>query len=1190
MKFQFQRKHYKLAMWVVGALLVLGAGVYIYFAKYSADTTVNAPGYQTISSSTLVKMKQYLKVSVDAHQQNIDTIISLFDKYNTVATKTANITDPAVQSYIASLKTVDFSSANLNNSGQAGVITNLPDILWIAGLNVEATSLPSLHSFLADQLIQETLKKEKTVHQLAEASMVDESSLDQTVDPSAATPAQKAEVAAVAESQVAVELSNPTAYPTGLLDFKAMHNAVKIFVTTDSYGNISVGDPAQVIASMDSPDQDNIPNHNLRLQYRAVMGVDVNLQDVGAPSADLPDGLPDPTIPITPTPTTANPTTPITIAPTPVVVVPGETQRELAQNMSASKIKANADAIKSGQNTGVTKTLEDYAMARALEIWKVDPEMAAFYVATQWGVNPSDVGDLYSSVYNAAHQADANQPAGSVPANADVLVGNVVSLAQKMYSTSIGMNNTTGTITYNTKIIDPSGKSAGYFSFDPVSKQFDAQFIRDVGSKKVTLYSDPRNSIVYVSVGNADNTALKKIGVLKLMDVEIGTNGKIGGSFTLGNRLFNYNPATSAFEIPISMTASGKIAFMSNGDGTANRGSIIIDTKGNVRGSLKLFGSSTSTSQGSLFLDSSGNIALNMNLRSTATSTTAARDIASISIGTGGDIGGTVNIGKVIGISANAFVSFSKDGITGVAVPIGHLLGGPAFAISYGKNGLSFGGFIPIAGLPIPVSLGADAHGNVRLTWPGGSLALFGHEDRPLTPPAPVIDTATNMIDASCIYYRHSFKKGVFGTTTVRVYQTPCTKIVVDEQKAHGDIIFQKFNQYLGRNPSVEEFMNWYFYNGHMGYNYPQHETDKAYRISALTANLDNVLGKSANWESISSFYNATTIKEAQCVKSRLGPNNATASTTSKLLSIIGNISNNTTTNSTTTNSTTTTASGTTDCKPPEDILQINPFSGTLEASATPSADDKTRTSEMQALYDAIANAAANDPLWKGNGYVTGALFDGGTITDAAGNSVGAANTGATSQAPLIETNMVMQKGYNTLVVSDKDKSISVKPFIADGLTIFQYNVDGSKQWKNLSSSSDTATLDSGTSYYVYNPGNIVQVTKTVVANSTVTSTLHHGWNLIANSSATDETLDLLISQTQKADVSCLTTDCFEKKSLKDLFTNIGGKRRAYEYIYLVTDSTATDSTKAFNTLKIADDNIATEKIFSGRSFWVYLK
>ena len=67
--------------------------------------------------------------------------------------------------------------------------------------------------------------------------------------------------------------------------------------------------------------------------------------------------------------------------------------------------------------------------------------------------------------------------------------------------------------------------------------------------------------------------------------------------------------------------------------------------------------------------------------------------------------------------------------------------------------------------------------------------------------------------DGGLIYWHHGFKK-LF--KVVRIYNK--VKILPAEQKSRGDLIFKKYNELLRRNPSISEFLNWYFYSGHECY------------------------------------------------------------------------------------------------------------------------------------------------------------------------------------------------------------------------------------------------------------------------------------------------------------------------------------------------------------------------------------
>lgn len=427
----------------------------------------------------------------------------------------------------------------------------------------------------------------------------------------------------------------------------------------------------------------------------------------------------------------------------------------------------------------------------------------------------------------------------------------------KSYKSSIGINSNTGRVEYSSvikqKIGDNQYRSLGYISFDPVEGTFDAEVPIELGNKNVTLFSDPRTGDVWIEFGNADGSSLLGEGKVGLMAVTISKDGKLGGQFRLFNRLFAYNPNSGAFEIPIKLS---------------NRAQLTLDTNGNIIGNIGIIGDVNSNTQGSLFFDRNGNMGITLDVR-TATTSYGHVSTASIMYSKDGGVAGTVDLGKIIGgsNSSSFFLSFDKNGVSGVNVPIGSWAGKP-FGLGVGGDGsLSFGGFVPIAGLPVPIGIGQDSSGGFRLSWPGGSLGIISGDTRPQDPPELKIDQKTGNYDASCVYYRHSFKKAFM---TVRVYQVPCETIDRTEQIERGDMIMKVYSELLGRNPSIGEFLNWYFYSGHELYKYPDHNK-KEYRMKATEEALRKVI-KTGPYKNMSAQFKFPDKEEYDWIKSGKDP------------------------------------------------------------------------------------------------------------------------------------------------------------------------------------------------------------------------------------------------------------------------------------------------------------------------------
>lgn len=428
---------------------------------------------------------------------------------------------------------------------------------------------------------------------------------------------------------------------------------------------------------------------------------------------------------------------------------------------------------------------------------------------------------------------------------------------RKAYGSSISINSNTGHVEYTSvlreKIGDNKYRTLGYVSFDPTDNSFDAEIPIEFGNKNITLFSDPRTGDVWAELGNADNSPLVGEGKIGLVSVTVSKSGKIGGQFRLFNRLFAYNPSSGAFEMPVRLS---------------NRAQFTIDTKGNVKGNVGIFGDNKSSSQGALFFDRNGNMGVTLDIR-TATDKFGRISTALIMYSKDGGIAGSMDMGKMIGGSgaSSFFVSFDKSGLTGVNIPFGSWAGKP-FGLGVGIDGsLSLGGFIPIAGIPTPVGIAQDSSGGFRLAWPGGSLGIIKGDSRPQNPPELKIDKKNGFYDASVIYFRHSFKKAF---KAVRVYQVPPETIGRDEQIARGDMIIKVYAELLGRNPSIGEFLNWYFYSGHELYAYPDHN-QKDYRMKATEAAVRRVI-KSGPYKNMSAQFKFPNKEEYNWIKSGKDP------------------------------------------------------------------------------------------------------------------------------------------------------------------------------------------------------------------------------------------------------------------------------------------------------------------------------
>ncbi len=724
---------------------------------------------------------------------------------------------------------------------------------------------------------------------------------------------------------------------------------------------------------------------------------------------------------------------------------------------------------------------------------------------------------------------------------------------------TVGINPKTGNFEYTSRIVKDN-KEVGYISFDPTNQTYGACLPYTYKNQKFTLYADPRNGDVYLEYQKTSNgSAIPIIGNNKigLMNVTVSKNGNIGGQFKYQNRVFGYNSTTQAFEVPISFSKSGKLGFAKVADAN-DRGTIYIDTKGNVRGSVGVFGSDKDKSQGVLFFDRDGNLSFTYNYR-TADALGKDTTTASISIDKDGNISGTVNVGKVLGFSADVFVGVGKGGITGVNVPIGSWMGN-AIGIGIGKDGsVSLGGFLPVSGIPIPIALGQDEHGNFGISLPFvGTILTFGSEDRPLMPPAPKLDEDSN-ISLDYIYVgRHSIKKA--GKTVV-VYQPTPVKIEKEEKIARAKLIFDAYQSYLKRNPSVEEFTNWYIYGGHMPEGtdkYPWQDTLKAenskVRLGWLQRNLTGKGngsvpdgGKSlieygfCSWCSNSQWKTAVAKlkfaygnqKEYKCIKSGKAAE---------------------------------------DCPTrPTDIMQYNPLTEEYLDGDT-GGTDSNEYKYIKEFLDLIEKMSQEDP---GVDEIVDAFIKNhvgytGSITPTAS---------ATASESADGTSVTFPKGFSTYVVPSTLSGVNPVEFTNKGLDLFQYDSTSANKWISTALGDEIEVLRKGVGYYIYNPGTAVTVSikqSTVVDTSQAKPTLKKGWNLVGNSLGKDMNLGEITHEIVAG----------ESKTLSAM----GKENHIYSKIYLIKNGSATTASEAFSVLNPLASDISSQVVSYRKAYWVYVK
>ncbi|OQA52349.1 MAG: hypothetical protein BWY43_00546 [candidate division WS2 bacterium ADurb.Bin280] len=586
----------------------------------------------------------------------------------------------------------------------------------------------------------------------------------------------------------------------------------------------------------------------------------------------------------------------------------------------------------------------------------------------------------------------------------------------------------------------------GYALFDPVKKTYSGVLtVDDFNGQQVSLVADQLTKDVYLEYGGGLGDE-KIVGddKLGLVSVRVGENGGIGGSFTVSNRLFIYNPNTKAFQIPISLDSTIKGAGFSGDDvGSVGKNTIYLGTDGSVTGKVGdvgRFKDGSVMGSGALYLAHDGTVTYGMSF------TDGGLPLGGISINSDGDIAGTVNLAKMVDLPLN--ISFGSGGITGVSFDVGG--GATKIPISIGKNGqlafslatFNIGSLIPGLNLPgilsnllnVPIlNVAQDAHGNFRLYFLFGSMKLFGHENRPLTPPEIEMDEEGNY-KTECIYFRHSFKKALM---TVRVYQSPCTKIEADEQKLRSAMIFEVYNRLLGRNPSTQEWANWYFYSGHQLYQWPKHEKDKQYRMDGTKLQLEKAIMGTAYYKGINSANKLDNLKEYRWIKAGKNPLQAPTR--------------------------------------PTDLMTADPFAGKTDGGNGVDEVDKERIAK-----------------WISEGFDK---FFKGIEADAA--------TDEEMEEPTEdEISVNVPTGFSFFAVPSSIAYIDPKSFTDKGVSVYRYDGDD-KKWITDANGGDVGTMRSVFGYYLYNSG----AEKTVIAykpenvENQSLSTITKGWNLLANSS-----------------------------------------------------------------------------------------
>ena len=776
---------------------------------------------------------------------------------------------------------------------------------------------------------------------------------------------------------------------------------------------------------------------------------------------------------------------------------------------------------------------------------------------------------------------------------------------------TIFYNPKTTTLQYKSEVFN-NGQSAGYIIFDPENTTTQAQLHYVYKGAELNLYSEPTTGDVYLTYskydglddGRANGDPLMVIGgdyktyksgdadgngVIEqgeqivddvklngIMSVTVGSNGKFGGSFRYMGRVFNYNPETEAFEVPITIR-DGKFNFgvddpgISDDGGIFERTVIYMDSKGGVRGNVNnIIKSADKSFTGSLGFSSSGVVDftfeasdITQEVVNGETVTKNNGSFGSLTIDSTGNLAGAVNIGKLAGFS-DVFVGFGQEGITGVRAPV--TIGGTKVGINYTKNGFSFTGMIGVAGIPLPVSLGQNQYGGWSLNVPflGSILKLGDFGEASPTPPT-LITNSDGSVDASYIQMARYETSSWF--KLYRFYHTELIKIDENEMYARAQLILDKYKEYLGRYPSVEEFMNFYFYSGHMKIGTECRNMDEEgyrNRFSQLELALSDLI-KQGTWHLPEGLdYLNNNKKEYDCIQSGTEP---------------------------------------TKCEGrPQNLMTENPF--------VKQEEQETDYKSIKDFLDYIEQLAKTDPEIERiiqefiNNHeenpTTGLIGDGEIvrftngfntfvvpeydqvvlkeISDLASATATVTPT-MTASGSVTATETASSMPTSTAVKSARLAYIDTAPFINKGLEIFQYNGASANKWLSTANGDSIPYMKAGIGYYIYNPGTTVgvEIQKADIAETaSLKPSLQKGWNLVANSGEKSLNLDeikhSIVAGNDKTLVEMAKAD------------------EIYNRMYLIQDGTAIEATKAFRLLNPLATDTTQQIVGVLKPYWVYVK
>ncbi len=770
---------------------------------------------------------------------------------------------------------------------------------------------------------------------------------------------------------------------------------------------------------------------------------------------------------------------------------------------------------------------------------------------------------------------------------------------------TIFYNPKTTTLQYKSEVFNDKGSSAGYITFDPTNASTQAQLHYVYKGAELNLYAEPTTGDVYLTYskfdglddGRANGDPLMVIGgahktydsdgeaketkLNGIMSVTVGSNGRFGGSFRYMGRVFNYNPETEAFEVPITISG-GKFNFGVDDPGTQDdrnifeRTVIYMDSKGGVRGNVNnIIKSADKSFTGSLGFSTSGVVDFTFEASDIETTTDMAGktttknngSFGSLTIDSTGNLAGAVNIGKIAGFS-DVFVGFGKEGISSISAPIS--LGGTKVGINYGKNGFSFTGMIAVGSFFVPASISQNQYGGWSVSLPiiGSILKLGDYGEASPTPPS-LKTNDDGSVDASYIqmarYETSSWAK------LYRFYHTELIQIDEDEMHDRAQIIFDQYKKYLGRNPSTEEFMNFYFYSGHMKIGTECRNMDeggKKARMEQLAGAVEGMIIQNSWHLPEGTEYLDNNKKEYDCIQA--GTDSAKCEGR------------------------------------PTNLMTENPF--------VKQEEQETDYESIKDFLDMIEKLAKDDPEIERiiqefiNNHeenpTTGLIGDGETVrftngfntfvvpeydqvilknvADLASPTATASATVTTSITATASTTLSPGALGTTQTFSGSSARlgyIDTAPFTNKGLEIFQYSASSTNKWLSTANGDSIPYMKAGVGYYIYNPGATtgIEIKKADVAETAMLKpSLQKGWNLVANSTEKSPNLNeithSIVAGEDKTLVAMAKAD------------------EIHDRMYLIQDGTATEATKAFKLLNPLATDITAQIVGSLKPYWVYVK